>query len=103
MLTIAQYEYLNRDILLSGVVDWMTKESPMLNALPMKPVQGNSIKYNVSTVLPPIQWTTAGTLLSEGSGTFVQRTADIYTMIQNQYTDKGEIAKNATQNPETRK
>jgi len=102
MLTIAQYEYLNRDVLLSGVVDWMVKESPMLNALPMKPMQGNSIKYNVSTVLPPIQWTTAGTQLSEGSGTFVQRTADIYTMIQNQYTDKGEIAKNATQNPETR-
>ena len=102
MLTMAQYEYLNRDILLSGVVDWMVKESPMLNALPMKTVQGNSVKYNVSTVLPPIQWTTAGTQLSEGSGTFVQRTADIYTMIQNQYTDKGEIAKNATQNPETR-
>ncbi len=102
MQTIAQYEYLNRDILLEGIVDWLTKESPMLNALSMKSVQGNSVKYNVSTVLPPIQWTTAGTQLSEGSGTFVQRTADIYTMIQNQYTDKGEIAKNATQNPETR-
>jgi len=50
MLTIAQYEYLNRDVLLSGVVDWMVKESPMLNALPMKSVQGNSIKYNVSMV-----------------------------------------------------
>lgn len=102
MLTIAQYEYLNRDILLSGIVDWLVKESPMLNALPMKVMQGNSLKYNVSTVLPPIQRVTTGTQLSEGSGTFVQRTADIYTYVQNQYTDKGEIAKNLTQNPETR-
>lgn len=102
MLTIAQYEYLNKDILLIGVVNWMVEESPMLNALPMKSMQGNSLKYNVSTVLPPIQRVTSGTQLSEGSGTFVQRTADIYTYIQNQYTDKGEIAKNAAQNPETR-
>ncbi len=102
MQTIAQYGYLNDDELLQGVVDWMTLTSPMLNALNMRTMQGNSLKYNVSTVLPPVQWTTAGTQLSEGSGAFVQRTADIYTMIQNQYTDKGEIAKNATQNPETR-
>lgn len=102
MQTIAEYEYLNRDELMQGVVDWLTKESPMLNALSMRPMQGNSLKYNVSTVLPPVQWTVAGTQLSEGSGTFVQRTADIYRMIQNQYTDKGEIEKNPTQNPETR-
>ncbi len=102
MQTLSEYEYLNRDELLQGVVNWMEKESPMLRALSMKPMHGNSLKYNVSTVLPPVQWTTAGTQLSEGSGTFVQRTADIYTMIQNQYTDKGEIEKNITQNPETR-
>lgn len=102
MLTIAQYEYLNQDVLLRGVVNWLVRESPMLAALPMKSMQGNSLKYNVSTVLPPVQWTTAGTQLSEGSGTFVQRTADIYTMLQNQYTDKGEIAKNPLQDPETR-
>lgn len=102
MQTLAQYEYLNLDVLLSGVVDWLLKESPMLNALPMKTVLGNSLKYNVSTTLAPTQWVTAGTQLSEATGTFVQRTADIYTAIQNAYTDKGEIKKNAIQNPETR-
>ena len=65
-------------------------------------VRGNSLKYNVSLTLAPTQWTTVGTQLAEATGTWTQRTADIYTAIQNARTDKGEIVKNAIQNPETR-
>lgn len=100
MQTLTQYEYLDRDMILKGVVDWLVKESPLIGALPMKPVQGNSLKYNVSTALPTASWTTTGTQISESSGTFVQRSTDIYTLIQNAYTDKGAIALNATQDPE---
>ncbi len=102
MQTLQSYEYLNLDVLLSGVVDWLIKEEPLLKRLTMKSVLGNSLKYNVSTTLAPVQWTTVGTQLSEATGTFVQRTADIYTAIQNARTDKGEIQKNPIQNPETR-
>ena len=42
MQTLTEYEYLDRDMILSGIVDWMVKESPLLGALPMKPIQGNS-------------------------------------------------------------
>lgn len=100
MQTLEQYQYLDRDAILKGVVDWLVKESPILKALPMMPVQGNSLKYNVSTVLPTASWLAVGDPIAESTGAYVQRTASIYTMIQNAYTDKSQIALNATQNPE---
>lgn len=101
MQNLQAYEYLNLDVLLSGIADWLIKEEPLLKRLTQKQVMGNSLLYNVSTTLAPVQWTTVGTQLSEATGTFVQRTAAIYTAIQNARTDKGEIAKNPIQNPET--
>ena len=100
MQTLTQYEYLDRDMILKGVANWLVMESPLIGALPMKPVSGNSLKYNVSTALPTASWVTIGTQISESTGTYVQRTTDIYTLIQNAYTDKGAIALNATQDPE---
>ena len=100
MQTLTQYEYLDRDMILRGVMDWLVKESPLVGALPMMPVAGNSLKYNVSLTLPTATFTTVGTQLSESTGTFEQRTADIYTLIQTSYTDKGQITLNSTQDPE---
>ena len=100
MQTLTQYEYLDRDMILKGVADWLVKESPLLGALPMKAIQGNAYKYNVSTALPTASWLTVGDQISESTGTFEQRSTDIYTLIQNAYTDKSAIALNATQNPE---
>ncbi len=100
MQTLTEYEYLDRDMILKGVVDWLVKESPLIGILPMKPVQGNSLKYNVSTALPTASWLTVGDQIGESTGSYVQRSTDIYTLIQNAYTDKSKIALNATQNPE---
>ena len=100
MQTLSQYEYLDRDTILPGVVDWMVKESPMLGALPMKPIQGNAYKYNVLLTLPTASWLAVGDQIVESTGTYEQRSTDIYTMIQNAYTDKAAIALNATQDPE---
>jgi len=100
MQTLAQYEYLDRDMILKGVVDWLVKESPLLDVLPQKPIQGNSLKYNVSLTLPTASWLTVGDQIAESTGTFEQRSTDIYTLIQNAYTDKSKIALNATQDPE---
>jgi len=100
MQTLTQYEYLDRDLILRGVVDWLVKESPLLGILPMKSIQGNSYKYNVSTALPTASWTSVGDQISESTGTYTQRSTDIYTLIQNAYTDKSAIALNSTQNPE---
>lgn len=102
MQTLASYKYLNNDVILSGVLDWLLEEEPLLRRLTQKSVLGNSLLYNVSLTLAPVQWTTAGSQLSEATGTWTQRTANIYTAIQNARTDKGEILRNAIQNPETR-
>ena len=100
MQTLTQYEYLDRDMILKGVVEWIVKESPILTKLPFKPIQGNSLKYNVEVTLPVASWLTVGDQIVESTGTFEQRSTDIYTMIQNSYTDKSAIALNATQDPE---
>ena len=100
MQTLTQYEYLDRDMILSGVVDWIVKESPLTGVLPMKAIAGNSFKYNVELTLPTANWLTVGSQISEGTGTYEQRTTDIYTMLVNSYTDKSAIALNTTQNPE---
>ncbi len=100
MHSLTEYEYLDRDMIMKGVVNWLVKESPLIGALPQKSIAGNSFKYNVSTALPTASWTTVGTQLAESTGTFVQRTTDIYTLIQNAYTDKSQIALNLTQDPE---
>lgn len=100
MQTLTQYQYLDKDKILRGVANWLVKESPILKALPMKSIQGNSYKYNVSLTLPLAQWSGVGDPINESTGTFEQRTTSIYTMIQNAYTDKGQIALNSTQDPE---
>ena len=100
MQTLQQYEYLDRDMILKGVVDWIVKESPLTGALPMKSIQGNAYKYNVSLTLPTASWLTVGDQISESTGTYEQRSTDIYTLLQNAYTDKSAIALNATQDPE---
>lgn len=98
--TLTQYEYLDRDMLLKGVCEWIVKESPLVGALPMKAVQGNSYKYNVELTLPTVSWLSTGDQITENTGTVAQRTADIYTMIGDSDTDKFAIATNSTQNPE---
>lgn len=100
MQNLTQYEYLDRDMLMQGVVEWIVKESPLTGVLPMKTIAGNSFKYNVEVGLPTASWTTVGTQLSESTGRYEPRTTDIYTMIQTAYTDKSKIVLNLTQNPE---
>jgi hypothetical protein len=101
MRTLEQYEYLDLDALLSGVVEWIVKESPVLQMIPQMPIKGNSYKYDVELTLPTSNWTSVGDPLTESSGTVEQRSTDIYTLIQNCRTDKSKIALNSTQNPET--
>jgi len=100
MQTLVQYEYLDRDVILSGVVDTIVKESPVLGILPQKTIQGNAYKYSVELSLPTVSWLTIGDLITENTGTFEQRSTDIYTLIGDADTDKTAIQLNATQNPE---
>ncbi len=100
MLSATLQDYLDRDTILSGVMEWIVMESPLLRALSFKQIEGNSLKYNVETVLPTASWIARNQQLTENTGTFEQRTTDVYTLIQTGYTNKTAITMNATQNPE---
>lgn len=100
MLSATLQAYLDRDTIMSGVVDWLVKESPLIGALPHLQIQGNAYKYNVSLSLPTASWVTRGQQLSESTGTFEQRTTGVYTLIQTGYTSKEAIDLNVTQDPE---
>lgn len=101
MQTLTQYEYLDRDMILAGVVDRIVMESPLLGILPQRTIAGNTFKYNVEVTLPTAQFTTVGTPLSENTGTYEPRYADVFTLIQTGYTDKSKKTLNLTQDPET--
>lgn len=100
MQTLTQYQYLDRDMIMQGVCEWIVKESPLIGVFPMKTIAGNSYKYNVELSLPTATWTTVGTQLAEATGTYEQRSTDVYTLILTSYTDKSQITLNLTQNPE---
>ncbi len=100
MLSPILQNYLDRDDILAGVFEWIIMESPLAAALSYKEMVGNALKYNVELTLPTPAWIARGQQLSEGTGTFEQRTADVFTIIQTGYTNKTAITRNATQNPE---
>ena len=100
MLSSTLQEYLDRDDIMSGVFEWIVMESPLTAALGFKKMVGNSLKYNVETTLPTASWIARNQQLTENTGTFEQRTTDVYTLIQTGYTNKSAIDLNATQNPE---
>ena len=100
MLSTTLQEYLDRDTIMSGVVDWLVKESPLTGVLPHMKIQGNAYKYNVSLTLPTASWVKRGQQLSESTGTFEQRSTDIYTLVQTGYTSQEAIDLNVTQDPE---
>ena len=101
MLTKVQSDYLRADLVLSGVWDTIVKESPMTQALPMKAVNNDIIKYNVELTMPTVSWLQPKDQITENTGTFEPRTTNIYTLIGDSDTDKSMIAMNPLQNPES--
>ena len=100
MLTKTQSDYLKQDLVLEGVWDTIVKESPLTQALPFKSVNNDIIKYNVELTMPTVSWLQPKDLISEGTGTFEQRTTNMFTVIGDADTDKSMIAMNPLQNPE---
>lgn len=100
MLTKTQYDYLKQDLVLAGVWDTIVKESPIIQRLPMKPINNDIVKYNVELTMPTVSWTQPGDSITENTGTVEQRTTNIYTVIGDADTDKSMIDTNPLQNPE---
>jgi len=101
MLSKTVYQYLDKDLIMKGVYDWLYKvDSGIASAMPTVTVQGNGIKYNVETADPTGAWVDVGDVIPENAGSLTQRSAAIYQLIGDVDVDKFVIATNSTQNPE---
>ena len=76
-MNIAQYEYLNQDELKIGVAETIVKESPLLAALPMLEIAGNSYKYDMELTEAGISFYESNGTWGESTPTVEQRTTNL--------------------------
>ena len=77
-LTLAESAKLSQDMLLTGVIETVVKESPVLQALPFIEVVGNGLTYNQENALPTAAFFAVGDdTWTESTPTFTQVTANL--------------------------
>jgi len=79
-LTLEEASKLSNDILLQGVVETITKGSPVLQVLPFIEIAGNGLTYNQEKTLPSIDFYDVGDTWAESTPTFEQITANLKIM-----------------------
>jgi HK97 family phage major capsid protein len=73
-LTLAEAAKLSNDVLLTGVIETVVQESPVLQALPFIEVVGNGLTYNRENTLPSAGFFDVGDTWTESTPTFTQQT-----------------------------
>lgn len=90
-VTLVQSALLSENDLQRGVVETFVQESVVLDALPLKPIEGNAYAYNEEATLPGIEFRAVNAAYTESTGTVNQKTetlvilggdADVDTFIQ---------------------
>ena len=76
-LTLTEGAKLSNDMLLTGVIETIVKESPVLQALPFIEVVGNGLTYNRENTAPAAAFYTVGDAWAESTPTFTQATATL--------------------------
>ena len=79
-LTLTEAAKLSNDMLLTGVVETIIKESPVLQRLPFIEIVGNGLTYNQENTLPSIDFYDVGDTWNESTPTFTQKTANLKIM-----------------------
>ena len=74
-LTLTESAKLSNDMLLSGVVETIVNESPVLQHLPFIEIVGNSLTYNRENAAPTVAFYDVGDTWAESTPTFTQVTA----------------------------
>lgn len=72
-LTLTEAAKLSTDQLQRGVQETFVQESPVLDRLPLLPIQGNSFKYNEEATLPGVEFRAVNSAYSESTGTVNQK------------------------------
>ncbi|MBF8267215.1 MAG: phage major capsid protein [Dehalococcoidia bacterium] len=76
-LTLAEAAKLSNDVLLTGVIETIIKESPILQALPFIEIVGNGLTYNQENAAPTASFFDVGDTWTESTPTFTQQTATL--------------------------
>ena len=76
-LLLTEAAKLSNDVLLTGVIETIVKESPVLQTLPFIEVVGNGLTYNQENAAPTASFFSPGDTWTESSPTFTQVTATL--------------------------
>ncbi len=76
-LTLVEASKLSNDTLLSGVIDTIASESPILQRLPFIEIVGNGLTYNRENTAPTADFHDVGDVWTESTPTFIQATATL--------------------------
>jgi HK97 family phage major capsid protein len=79
-LTLVEASKLSNDTLLSGVIETIAQESPVLQRLPFAEIVGNGLTYNRENVAPTAAFYDVGDTWAESTPTFTQVTATLKVM-----------------------
>ncbi len=76
-LTLAEAAKLSNDVLLTGVIETVIQDSPVLQRLPFIEIVGNGLTYNRENAAPTAAFVDVGDTWSESTPTFTQVTANL--------------------------
>jgi len=76
-LTLPEASKLSNDILLTGVIETIIYDSPVLQALPFVEIVGNGLTYNQENEAPTVGFYDVGDTWEESTPTFTQKTATL--------------------------
>ncbi len=76
-LTLTESAKLSETNLQRGVVETFVQESPVLDRLPLLPIQGNAYAYNEEATLPGVEFRAVNAAYAESTGTVNQKTESL--------------------------
>ena len=79
-LTLAEAAKLSNDTLLTGVIETIIKDSPILQRLPFIEIVGNGLTYNREATAPSAAFFNVGDTWTESTPTFTQQTVNLKIM-----------------------
>jgi hypothetical protein len=72
-LTLAESAKLSQNDLQRGVIETFVQESPVLDRLPLLPIEGNAYAYNEEATLPGVEFRAVNSAYAESTGTVNQK------------------------------
>lgn len=76
-VTLAQAALLSQNDLQRGVVETFVQLSPVLDRLPLMPIEGNAYAYNEEATLPGVAFRSVNEAYTESTGTVNQKTESL--------------------------